>query len=199
MCWDCGGGSEGELEHIVAELRCAESELGRTGMWLGQSAARVPQSGGLGRAHHCCTELGNNPYSHHRPSSSQYPQCPPVCPQKHVERNTTSPRRETAQRRQCPPSPVPARAGGAPAAPRSTRYLCPVAAAAPRGCRGASRGGGTPGPPCQARACSRTELWLPHGNRIQGESCQDFPQKNNKLVARGVLPSLHNSQGLSGG
>lgn len=98
------------------------------------------------------------------------------------------------------PLPPPTQAGVPLQPPWSTRYLCLVAAAAPRGCRGASRGGGTQGPPCQAQACSRTELWLPHGNRIQGEGCQDFPQKNNKrVVVEGVLASPHNSQGLGGG
>lgn len=86
-----------------------------------------------------------------------------------------------------------------PSSPWSSQYLSLVAAAAPGGCRGASRGGGTQGPRCQAQACSRTEVWLPHGNRIQGEDCQDFPPKNNKWVVWGVLASPHNSQGLGGG
>lgn len=65
-----------------------------------------------------------------------------------------------------------------------------------RGCRGASRGGGWQGPPsqawrqpCQAWACSRMEVWLPHGNGSRGENRRDFPpaKKNKNKKGFGVF------------
>lgn len=75
------------------------------------------------------------------------------------------------------PLPPPTQAGVPLQPPWSTRYLCLVAAAAPRGCRGASRGGGTQGPLARPRLVPARSFGCLMETGFKGKAARTFPKK----------------------